>query len=76
MRGNLDAKGTKFFSLVIVKVSKAHEFNKIIKHKDVLFMNDSIIIGNILEMHPNGGKKISFSSFRVKRRNPNLFMKW
>ena len=36
-------KAPNFFSLVIVKVSKAHEFmclkiNKIIKHKDVLFI--------------------------------------
>jgi hypothetical protein len=58
-RGKLDAKGTKCLFLGYCEGTKAYRLmcvqsKKIIKCRDVEFMEDSTSAGNDLEMHPSG----------------------
>jgi hypothetical protein len=58
-RGKLDAKGTKCLFLGYCEGTKAYRLmcvqsKKIIKCKDVEFMEDSTNVGNDLEMRPSG----------------------
>jgi hypothetical protein len=55
-RGKLDAKGTKCLFLGYCEGTKAYRLQskKIIKCRDVEFMEDSTSVGNDLEMHPSG----------------------
>ncbi len=57
--GKLDAKGTKCLFLGYCEGTKAYRLmcvqsKKIIKCRDVEFMEDSTSVGNDLEMHPSG----------------------
>jgi len=57
-RCKLDAKGTKCLFLGYCESTKAYRLmcvqSKIIKCRDVEFMEDSTSVGNDLEMHPSG----------------------
>jgi hypothetical protein len=58
-RGKLDAKGTKCLFLGYCEGTKAYRLmcvqsKKIIKCRDVEFMEDNTSVGNDLEMHPSG----------------------
>jgi hypothetical protein len=58
-RGKLDAKGTKCLFLGYCEGTKAYrlmcvQFKKIIKCRDVEFMEDSTSVSNDLEMRPSG----------------------
>jgi hypothetical protein len=58
-RGKLDAKGTKCLFLGYCEGTKAYRLmcvqsKKIIKCRDVEFMEDHTSVGNDLEMHPSG----------------------
>jgi len=58
-RGKLDAKGTKCLFLRNFEGTKSYRLmcvqsKKIIKCRDVEFMEDSTSVGNDLEMHPSG----------------------
>jgi hypothetical protein len=58
-RGKLDAKGTKCLFLGYCEGTKAYRLmcvqsKKIIKCRDVEFMEDSTNVGNDLEMRPSG----------------------
>jgi hypothetical protein len=58
-RGKLDAKGTKCLFLGYCEGTKAYRLmcvqsKKIIKCKDVEFMEDNTSVGNDLEMRPSG----------------------
>jgi hypothetical protein len=62
-RGKLDAKGTKCLFLGYCEGTKAYRLmcvqsKKIIKCRDVEFMEDSTSVGNDLEMHPSGRNEI------------------
>lgn len=55
----LNAKGMKCIFLGYCKGTKAYrlmciETKKIIKYRDIMFIEDKTSIGNILEMHPSG----------------------
>jgi hypothetical protein len=57
-RGKLDAKGTKCLFLGYCEGTKAYRLmcvqsKKIIKCRDVEFMEDNTSVGNDLEMHPS-----------------------
>jgi hypothetical protein len=62
-RGKLDAKGTKCLFLGYCEGTKAYRLmcvqsKKIIKCRDVEFMEDSTSAGNDLETHPSGRNEI------------------